>query len=226
MNSGDDKQIETAEQLEEKLNDQSWFENHFEKALWNCRFVVLLAVVFGLISAFALFILGAFEVVSGIKYFYQSSPAGIYEGTALVTSVDVEGAEGAAETIVAASDSAGKPEVGTKKVERGAKLVGTLIGAVDYFLIGVVLLIFAFGIYELFVSPLEIGRLNKDVQILEITNLDDLKNRIIKVVIMVLIVSFFKKILSIEFTTPQDMFFFASSIFVICLGVYFLHKGH
>ena len=101
-----------------------------------------------------------------------------------------------------------------------------MIGAVDYFLIGVVLLIFSFGIYELFISHLEVGRLNEEVKILEITNLDDLKNRIIKVVIMVLIVSFFKKILSIEFETPQDMFYFAASIFVLCLGVYFMHKDH
>ena len=43
---------------------------------------------------------------------------------------------------------------------------------------------------------------------------------------MVLIVSFFKKILSIDFSTPQEMLYFASSIFVICLGVYFMHKQH
>ena len=100
----------------------------------------------------------------------------------------------------------------------------SLIGAVDYFLIGVVLLIFALGIYELFISHLEIGRLNEEVKILEITSLDDLKSRIIKVVIMVLIVSFFKKVLSIDFDTLLDMLYFAGSIFVLCLGVYFMHK--
>jgi len=205
--------------LEKKIRRQSWFEHCFEKSLWNCRFVVLLAVIFGLISAIALFVLGAVEVVSGIKYFYEGSTKPPVEIAAAAATITTSDSSEAVPVEIA-------PAVKSKKVERGPKLVGTLIGAVDYFLIGVVLLIFSFGIYELFISHLEVGRLNDEVKILEITNLDDLKNRIIKVVIMVLIVSFFKKILSIEFETPQDMFFFASSIFVLCLGVYFMHKEH
>jgi uncharacterized membrane protein YqhA len=69
-------------------------------------------------------------------------------------------------------------------------------------LIGLVLLIFSFGIYELFISELEIARLGDEFgNILEVSNLDDLKNKIIKVIIMVLIVSFFQRILSMEFFT-------------------------
>jgi uncharacterized membrane protein YqhA len=69
-------------------------------------------------------------------------------------------------------------------------------------LIGLVLLIFGFGIYELFISELEIARLGDEFgNILEVSNLDDLKNKIIKVIIMVLIVSFFQRILSMEFFT-------------------------
>lgn len=195
------------------LDEQSLPERVFETALWNCRFIVLLAVICGLVSAFALFGLGTVEVYTGIKNYY------IGPTSAAVPESTEGGSKKEAEEV-------GAEKLKTKKVERGAKMVGTLIGAVDYFLIGVVLLIFAFGIYELFISPLDIGRLNSDIQILEITNLDDLKNRIIKVVIMVLIVSFFKKILSIDFSTPQEMLYFASSIFVICLGVYFMHKQH
>ncbi|MEL6501874.1 MAG: YqhA family protein [Cyanobacteria bacterium J06623_1] len=36
------------------------------------------------------------------------------------------------------------------------KTVTYIIGGVDYYLIGIVLLIFAFGIYELFISEIEI----------------------------------------------------------------------
>lgn len=220
---------ETTDELEEKIACQGHFERIFESALWNCRFVVMLAVFFGLVSAIALFFLGAAEVVSGIGDFYKSA----YPDTAH-HEVMSDGAAGAGAhgdirgNVDTSSTGAGEAAAGKRKkiVERGPKLVGTLIGAVDYFLIGVVLLIFSFGIYELFISHLEIGRLNEEVKILEITNLDDLKNRIIKVVIMVLIVSFFKKILSIDFNTPQEMFYFAGSIFVLCLGVYFMHKTH
>lgn len=103
-------------------------------------------------------------------------------------------------------------------------LIG-VIGAIDFYLIGLVLLIFSFGIYELFISELDIARKDGEFgSILEVSTLDDLKNKIIKVIIMVLIVSFFQRILSMEFTTSIDMLAMAISIGVICIGVYFLGK--
>ena len=50
-----------------------------------------------------------------------------------------------------------------------------LITAIDLYLIGVVLLIFGFGIYELFISKIDIARADEGVTILEIENLDELK---------------------------------------------------
>jgi uncharacterized membrane protein YqhA len=103
-------------------------------------------------------------------------------------------------------------------------LVG-IIGAVDFYLIGLVLLIFSFGIYELFISDIDIARFEGGFgSILDIENLDDLKNKIIKVIIMVLIVTFFQRILSMEFTSSLDMLAMAVSICLICVGVYFLGR--
>ncbi|MDO8871700.1 MAG: YqhA family protein [Methanoregula sp.] len=106
-------------------------------------------------------------------------------------------------------------------------LIG-IIGAVDFYLIGLVLLIFSFGIYELFISEIDIARVESGIgNILDIDNLDDLKNKILKVIIMVLIVTFFQRILSMEFTTSLDMLAMAVSICLICVGVYFLGRhGH
>ncbi|MDD4127888.1 MAG: YqhA family protein, partial [Methanomicrobium sp.] len=103
-------------------------------------------------------------------------------------------------------------------------LIG-IIGAIDFYLIGLVLLIFSFGIYELFISKLDIARAQGEFgNILEVKNLDDLKNKIIKVIIMVLIVSFFQRILSMSFTTSADMLAMAISIGVICIGVYYMGR--
>ena len=101
-----------------------------------------------------------------------------------------------------------------------------LITAIDLYLIGVVLLIFGFGIYELFVSKIDIARADESVTILEIENLDELKNKIIKVIIMVLIVSFFESILEMreEYKEPLEMLYFALSIFALSIGVYFIRK--
>jgi uncharacterized protein (TIGR00645 family) len=107
-----------------------------------------------------------------------------------------------------------------------SELLYKLITAIDLYLIGVVLLIFGFGIYELFISKIDIARRDEAVTILEIENLEELKNKIIKVIIMVLIVSFFERILKISdsFTEPIHMAYFALSIFGLSLGVYFVRK--
>ena len=104
------------------------------------------------------------------------------------------------------------------------KVVGMVIGAIDLYLIGIVLLIFTFGVYELFISKIDVGRRNQEIKILEVTNLDQLKNRLLKVIIMVLIVAFFKQVLEAQYTTPLEMMYFALSIFAVSLGVYFLKK--
>ncbi len=110
------------------------------------------------------------------------------------------------------------------EVEHTEILIG-IIGAVDFYLIGMVLIIFSFGIYELFISKIDIARATGSFHtILEITSLDDLKNKIIKVIIMVLIVSFFQRVLAMKLTTGTDMLFMALSISAICIGVYFLQK--
>ena len=102
------------------------------------------------------------------------------------------------------------------------------IAAIDLYLIGVVLLIFSFGIYELFISKIDIARDDKDITILEIEDLDELKNKIIKVIIMVLIVSFFEKILTLgsEFDKPIEMLYFALSILALSVGVYLIKIKH
>jgi uncharacterized membrane protein YqhA len=110
------------------------------------------------------------------------------------------------------------------EVNHSSLLVG-IIGAVDLFLIATVLLIFSFGIYELFISKIDIARSSEAYPtLLEISTLDDLKNKIIKVIIMVLIVSFFQRVLELQITSGLDMLMMAASIAAICIGVYFLHR--
>ena len=108
------------------------------------------------------------------------------------------------------------------------ELLSTFIKAIDLYLIGIVLLIFSFGIYELFISKIDIARSDQSVTILEIENLDELKNKIIKVIIMVLIVSFFSQILEIshDYNTPVQMLYFALSILALSVGVYLIKVKH
>ena len=105
------------------------------------------------------------------------------------------------------------------------KIVGDIIGAVDLYLIAVVMFIFAFGLYELFISKIDPAE-NDEAgnKILSIKNLDQLKDKIAKVIVMVLVVSFFKKVLHTNFDTPLEMMYFALSITALSVGLYFLSK--
>ena len=105
-----------------------------------------------------------------------------------------------------------------------SKLLIGIVGAIDLYLIGIVLLIFSFGIYELFISKIDIAHdeANKEHNILEISSLDELKNKLLKVIIMVLIVTFFKTVLSANFQTPLEMLYFALAILAIATCAFFL----
>ena len=104
-------------------------------------------------------------------------------------------------------------------------IVSKIIGAVDLYLIAIVMLIFSFGIYELFISKIEAAE-NKETgnNILAISSLDQLKDKIAKVIIMVLVVGFFQRVLHMEYTSALEMLYFAVSIMVLAIGLFFLGK--
>lgn len=106
-----------------------------------------------------------------------------------------------------------------------ADLVADIIGATDLYLIAVVLLIFGFGIYELFVSEIDVAKGSGGDKILYVKSLDELKDKIAKVIVMVLIVSFFQRVLHAEYKGALEMLYLALSIMALSLGLYFLHKG-
>ncbi len=104
-------------------------------------------------------------------------------------------------------------------------IVSKIIGAVDLYLIAIVMLIFAFGIYELFISKIEEAE-NKETgqNILAISSLDQLKDKIAKVIVMVLVVGFFQRVLHTQYNSALEMLYFAVSIMVLAIGLFFLGK--
>lgn len=102
-------------------------------------------------------------------------------------------------------------------------LLNAIISSVDLYLIAVVLLIFSFGLYELFITKISIKEIS-NIKVLEIHTLDQLKDKLAKVIVMALIVAFFSKVLNMELKTTLDMIYFALSILALSIGLYFLHK--
>lgn len=102
-------------------------------------------------------------------------------------------------------------------------LLNAIISSIDLYLIAVVLMIFSFGLYELFISKISIKELS-NIKVLEIHTLDQLKDKLAKVIVMALIVAFFSKVLNMDVKNTIDMIYFALSILALSLGLYFLHK--
>jgi uncharacterized membrane protein YqhA len=58
-----------------------------------------------------------------------------------------------------------------------------------------------------------------------INNLDDLKNRLAKVILMILIVKFFEHALNMHFDTAINLLAFSGGIALIGLALYLSHAG-
>ena len=102
-----------------------------------------------------------------------------------------------------------------------------IISGIDLYLIGIVLILFSFGIYELFISKIDIGRHeDQEIQILEIKSLDELKDKILKVVVMVLVVGFFKRVMEMHIETPLNLLYLAISILLISASSYLLRTSY
>ena len=104
-------------------------------------------------------------------------------------------------------------------------VVGGIIGAVDLYLMAVVMLIFSFGLYELFISEIDAAKGHGASKVLEIHSLDELKDKLAKVIVMVLVVSFFQRVLHTQYNGAQEMLYFAGSILALAVALYYLHKG-
>ena len=113
-----------------------------------------------------------------------------------------------------------------ENINNSNDLLFKIISSIDLFLIGIVLLIFGFGVYELFISEIDFAKDKFADSTLKINSLDQLKNKIIKVIIIVLIVKFFEKVLKLShnFTTPNDLVLFSISILSICIGYYLINR--
>ncbi|HEY9849391.1 MAG TPA: YqhA family protein [Leptolyngbyaceae cyanobacterium] len=105
------------------------------------------------------------------------------------------------------------------------KIMTGIVGGIDLYLIGIVLMLFSFGIYELFISKIDVGRNNQEIRILEIHSLDQLKDKILKVIVMVLVVRIFKVVSGMTVQTFQDVLFLAIAIILIAGSSYLMHQS-
>ncbi len=105
-----------------------------------------------------------------------------------------------------------------------AATVAHVVEIIDGYLLATVLLIFALGLYELFISKIDQAQASETQTVLAINSLDDLKTRLGRVILMILIVNFFEHAISMTFHGPLDLLALAGGIALIGLTLYMSHK--
>jgi uncharacterized membrane protein YqhA len=104
-------------------------------------------------------------------------------------------------------------------------LVALFVASVDGYLFAMVLIIFSMGIYELFINKIDpVNRkLDSRPSWLQINSIDDLKSSLGKVILMILIVSFFEHSLNIHYETVCDLLFLGIGILLISAALFLTH---
>lgn len=101
-----------------------------------------------------------------------------------------------------------------------------VVEIVDGYLLATVLLIFSLGLYELFISKIDMAQGSEtSSNVLLINSLDDLKNRLAKVILMILIVKFFENAISMNFDSPMSLLMLAGGISLLGLALYLSHAA-
>ena len=170
-----------------------FFERLFEKALWNGRFVVVVAVVASMAAATAIFYMATVDVVYLVIHMLNYADPSM-----------------ALEVRKAIHD----------------ETITHVVEVVDGYLLATFMLIFALGMYELFVSDIDEAHGSKaSSKILVIESLDDLKSRLAKVILMILIVTLFEEALKMNPTTTLDLLYLGGAIALVGVALFFSHKA-
>ncbi len=97
-----------------------------------------------------------------------------------------------------------------------AQTVTLIVKAVDGYLIAAILLIFALGLYELFINKLDVARRSEAApKLLQASTLDDLKHRIAGLLLLILVIEFFHRALRVEYQGPLDLLYLALGVVLI-----------
>ena len=99
------------------------------------------------------------------------------------------------------------------------ELVTDIIKILDGFLLCAILVIAALGLYELFIADVT-ERRTRAARLLEVHDLDDLKERVARLIVLILMIELFGYALRVPIDTPVDLLFLAGAVLVVALAIY------
>lgn len=121
-------------------------------------------------------------------------------------------------------------------------MIFLLVESIDVYLLGTVMLVFGMGLYELFISTLEIAKLESEENItyrsnlfglftlqerpkwLEIKTINELKTKLGHVIVMLLLIGLLDKSKKAVIHSPVDLLCFSASVLLSSGSLYLLSK--
>lgn len=109
--------------------------------------------------------------------------------------------------------------------EARSSIVAGVVVVLDGYLLATLLIVLSLGLYSLFVRRIDVAIDEKDAQhVVDISSIDELKTRIVGIIVMLAIVRFLELALFTSYTTPLDILILSASIVLIALSVPLLHR--
>lgn len=109
------------------------------------------------------------------------------------------------------------PGLGSEaRVELRNGIVTAIVKAMDGFLISAILIVFSLGLYELFVGNIDAAEgLETASRLLYVRSLDDLKDKVVRLVLLVLAIEFFQHALRLRYDGSLDLLYLAGGVLLI-----------
>jgi uncharacterized membrane protein YqhA len=113
--------------------------------------------------------------------------------------------------------------------DSATKLIGTVIGGIDYYVIGIALLIFGYGIYELVISDIDVRHAmasERPSNLLNVDSLESLKQKLTNVIVVALIVAAFKTMISFNISSISDLLQFCGCVTLLAVSSWLIGRSH
>lgn len=105
--------------------------------------------------------------------------------------------------------------------------VSSLIEVLVGYLLAAIMLIFSLGLYELFINRVNQAEQSEfAARLLLIRSLDDLKDRLATVILLIIIIKFFQQALNLKYENAVDLLLLALGIVLIAGALYLMGRAH
>ena len=115
-------------------------------------------------------------------------------------------------------------DTGERDQLRG-KLIAIIVKVLDGYIIAALLFIFSFGLYELFIGKIDAAEDAETAsRLLYVRSIDDLKDKVARLIMLILIIEFFQYALRMRYDEPLDLLFLAGGVLLISVAFHVLGR--